>query len=86
MPSSQGRRAFCRSLSKAGGDAAVDVENVAVDEAGRVGGEEDRRADEFLDVAPTAERRAAGEPGGEFLVLDKRLVELGAEIARREAR
>ena len=44
---------------------------MAVDEAGGVGGKEDRRADQFLDQAPAAGRRALGEPGGELRVGDE---------------
>ena len=45
--------------------ATVDVQHVAVDEAGRVGGEEDARADELLDLTPPAGGRALLEPLGE---------------------
>ena len=36
-----------RSMSERGRDAAVDIQHVAVDEAGRVGVKENRRADQF---------------------------------------
>ena len=45
-------------VSEARGDAAVDVEDVAVDEGGGVGGEEDRGADELGDLAPASGRGA----------------------------
>src|ERR1700677_1860337 len=48
--------------SEAGGDAAVDIEDVAIDETRGVGSKEDRGADEFLDVAPAGHRRAGREP------------------------
>src|SRR5271154_1156993 len=70
--------------SEAGGDAAVDIEDVAIDETRSVGSEEDRGADQLFDVAPAAHRRAAREPGRERLVLDQRLVEFGGEIAGRD--
>ncbi len=57
---------------------------MAVDEARRVGREKDGGADQFIDIAPPPHRRAAGEPGGKFFVLDQRLVEFGAEIAGRD--
>src|SRR5271163_3686732 len=71
-------------LSEAGGDAAVDIEDVAIDETRSVGAKEDRGADQLFDVAPAAHRRAACEPGRELLVLDQRLVEFGGEIAGRD--
>src|SRR5690606_36092442 len=71
--------------SEAGGDAAVDIEDVAVDEAGRVGGEEDRGACQFLDVAPAAGRRAVGEPARKRLVGDERGVQFRLEIAGADA-
>ena len=56
---------------------------MAVDEARRVRGEEDRRAAQFRHVAPAALRRARLDPGGELRIGDQRLVELGLEVARR---
>ena len=47
--------------------------------------EEDRGALQLLDLAPAARGRARADPGGEFLVRHQRRVELGAEIARRNA-
>src|SRR3984885_8474097 len=70
--------------SEAGGDAAVDKEDVTIDETRGVGGEEDRGADQLFDVAPPPHRRARREPSGEFLVRDQRLVEFGGEIAGRD--
>src|ERR1700757_4879116 len=58
-------------------DAAVDVEDVAIDEARCVAREEHRRADQVFDVAPAPRRRAADEPGAEVRVLDQRIVQFG---------
>src|SRR5256885_15016774 len=74
-----------RSKSKRGGDAAIDIEDVAVDEVGRIAGKKHRGAHEVLDVAPAARRRAAHQPPGELLVLDQRLGQLGLEVARPPA-
>ena len=68
------------------GDAAVDIEDVAVDEVGRVAGEEHRRADQVFDVAPAARRRAPDQPAAELGVVDQRFGQLGLEVARARAR
>ena len=65
------------------GDAAVDEQCVPVDEAGRLGRQEDRCADQFFDLSPPARRRALFQPGAEIRVGDERGVERRIEIARR---
>src|ERR1043166_1440076 len=67
------------------GHPAVDEQDMSVDERGRIAGEEDRRTLQLLDLAPTAGGRARADPGGELLVRHQRLIELGAEITRRDA-
>ena len=49
-----------------------------------VRGEEHAGADELLDLAPSAGRRALFEPGGEGRIGDKRSVERRIEIAGRD--
>ncbi len=64
-----------------GGDAAVDVQNMAVDERRRMGGEEDAGAGQFFDFAPAAGGGAFFEPGGKILVGDERGVQRRGEVA-----
>src|SRR5262245_31982574 len=71
--------------SERGRHAAVDIEDVAVDEIRRGAGEEDRRAHQILDVTPAPRRRAADQPLAEVFVGDQRLRQLGLEVAGAEA-
>jgi hypothetical protein len=54
---------------EAGSDAAIDIENMTVDEARSVRGEKHRRAAEFLDLTPAAGWCAIGEPSGESRII-----------------
>ena len=64
-----------------GQHAAVDVDDLAVDERGGVGGEVDQGADQVLHLPPAARGGAAAHPAGERLVGDQRRGELGVEVA-----
>jgi hypothetical protein len=68
------------SVSEAPRHTSVYIEHVPVDEARRVRGQKDCRADQLMHLAPAAERRLRGE----LLVLDERLVQFGAKISRRQ--
>src|SRR5438105_1911506 len=73
------------AFSERGRDAAIDIEDVAVDEGRGVAGEEHRGADQVFDIAPAARRRAVDEPAAELGVVDERLRQLGLEVAGAEA-
>src|SRR3569832_2129276 len=65
--------------------AAVDVEDVAVDEIRGIAREEHGGPDQVLDVAPAPRRRAVDEPRAELGVVHQRRGEFGLEIAWPEA-
>src|SRR6478609_9272519 len=67
------------------GDAAIHVQDVAVDEIGSRAREEDRRAGEVLHVAPAPAGRAIDQPLRELRVVDQRLRQLGLEVAGAQA-
>src|SRR2546427_6165031 len=61
------------AFSECGGNAAIDVEDVAVDEGRGVARKEHRRADQVFDIAPAARRRAVDEAAAELGVVHQRL-------------
>src|SRR5262245_40439822 len=64
-------------------EAAVDRDHFAVDEAGRVRGEEDGGARQLFDLAEALHGRAQQEFAAAIGAVEERRVEVGAEDARR---
>src|SRR5258708_5696902 len=73
-----------QGISERGGDTAVDVEDVTVDEVRRIAGQEHGGADQVLHVTPAARRRAADQPARELGIVDERLGQFGLEVAWSE--
>ena len=65
-------------------EPAVDDQELAVDEVRRGRGEEDDRAGELVRLAPASRRHARAQPGIELRVLLERLVQVCAEVPRRD--
>src|SRR5262245_24645280 len=78
------RAATARPHSQTRGDAAIDIELMPVDERRGDARKKNRRADQFVDIAPSAGRRPLFEPGRKGGIVDQRLVQWGLEIARRD--
>src|SRR5688572_18012846 len=70
---------------KRGRDAAIDVQDVAVDETGRIARQENGRADQVFHVAPAARRRAVDQPAAELRVAHQGLGQFGLEVAGAQA-
>lgn len=59
----------------------VDIEDMAVDEARRLRGQEDAGTDQLVDLAPAPCRGALLEPAGELRIRDQGGIERRVEIA-----
>src|SRR5882757_331000 len=82
IPCSMAPRVARFARSQRGEYAAIDIDDLAVDEIRCRGGEEDGCALQFLDPAPAAGRRAVPEPGVKIRIVDQGLVQRGHKIAR----
>ena len=67
-----------------GQHAAVDVERVPVHEIRSGRAQEQQRADEVVDGAPTRGRSSPAQPPAEVRIIDERSREFGLDVARRE--
>src|SRR5665213_1206293 len=73
-----------RSRSDDGCHAAVDVDDLAVDEVGGGRDEEAQGADEVVHLTPATGRRASAHPRAELLVLDEGRGQLRREVTGRQ--
>src|SRR6267154_3350969 len=67
-----------------GGDPAIDIERMTVDEGRRPAGKEHGSPDQLLDIAPAPGGCPLFEPARKFRIVNQRLVERGFEVTRRD--